>query len=88
LSALLFPEALAEVLVGRVGQYGDDGSTASRLGFFAGDAQAGHNRCRCRDAHQQSFFARQPLDHVVGGFGLHGDFTICEHRVVDGRHKR
>jgi len=74
----LLPEALAEVLVGAVGEDGDDDSRAAGGALLGGNLQAGDDRCCGRDADQQTFLARKALGHVVGRLGLHFQFTIGE----------
>ncbi len=69
----LFPESLAQVLVGGVGK---DGHNHSVRACAARDAEAaGHGRPG-GDADQQPFFPRQALHHAIGIFGADSEVAL------------
>src|SRR5919107_3523686 len=79
---LLLPELLGEVLVGPVAQDGDD---RTRL-YLPRDLERGRDRRAGREADEDSFLARHPLDHLIGVFGSRRPALVGDGRVVDGGH--
>src|ERR1022692_560859 len=79
----LLPKALAQVVVGAIRKDGHDDGIG--LGLF-GHAKAAHHRRGRGDAHQQAFFAGQPLDHGVRLLGADEKIVAGDRRVVDMRH--
>src|ERR671914_1952248 len=79
---LLLPEALGEVLVGTVAKDSDD---RTRL-YLPRDLERSRDRRAGREADEDSFLARNPLDHLVGVLGSRRPILIGDGRVVDGGH--
>src|SRR5688572_1296809 len=79
---LLLPEVLGEVLVGPVAKDGDD---RPRL-YLPRDPQRRRDRRAGREADEDSFLARHPLDHLVGVLGPRRPVLVGDSRVVDGGH--
>src|SRR5918995_5671787 len=77
---LLLPEVLGEVLVGPVAKDGDD---RTRL-YLPRDLKRRRDRRAGREADEDSFLARHPLDHLVGVFGSRRPVLVGDGRVVDG----
>src|ERR687889_62337 len=77
---LLLPKLLGEILVGPVAQDGDD---RTRL-YLPRDLERGGDRRAGREADEDSFLARHPLDHLVGVFGSRRPVLVGDGRVVDG----
>ena len=55
---ILRPEAVGEVLVGGVGEDGDDDGFAVGAGFFFGDVERGGDGSSSRDAEEQMLDVR------------------------------
>src|SRR5215210_5498234 len=79
---LLLPEALGEVLVGPVAKDGDD---RTRL-YLLSDPERRRDRRAGREADEDSFLARHPLDHLVSVLGSRRPILGGDGRVVDGGH--
>src|SRR5215210_2782561 len=79
---LLLPEALGEVLVGPVAKDGDD---RTRL-YLLCDPERRRDRRAGREADEDSFLARHPLDHLVSVLGSRRPILVGDGRVVDGGH--
>src|SRR5215203_802675 len=79
---LLLPEALGEVLVSTVAQDGDDRAPL----YLPGNSERRRDRSSRREADEDSFLARHPLDHLVGVLGPRRPILVGDGRVVDGRH--
>src|ERR687895_614579 len=80
---LLLPEALGEVLVGTVAKDSDD---RPRL-YLPRDLERSRDRRAGREADEDSFLARHPLDHLVGVLGSRRPILVGDGRVVDGGHE-
>src|ERR671920_2443359 len=79
---LLLPEALGEVLVGAVEK---DSDARPRL-YLPRDLERSRDRRAGREADEDSFLARNPLDHLVGVLGSRRPILVGDGRVVDGGH--
>src|SRR5829696_2031594 len=79
---LLLPEALGEVLIGTVAKDSDD---RTRL-YLPRDLERSRDRRAGREADEDSFLVRNPLDHLVGVLGSRRPILVGDGRVVDGGH--
>src|SRR5919112_955364 len=77
---LLLPKLLGEVLVGPVTQDSDD---RTRL-YLPRDLERGRDRRAGREADEDSFLARHPLDHLVCRLVFHRQILDDDGRLVDG----
>src|SRR5829696_2589565 len=79
---LLLPEALGEVLVGPVAQYGDDGPRI----YLPRHTERRRDRGPGRDADEDPILPRHLLDHRVSVLGPGRQVPVGERRIVDGGH--
>src|ERR687897_1000496 len=79
---LLLPEPLGEVLAGPVEK---DSDARPRL-YLPRDLERSRDRRAGREADEDSFLVRNPLDHLVGVLGSRRPILVGDGRVVDGGH--
>src|SRR5579863_42110 len=79
----LFPETLGEIFCGGIGEHRDDDGvliTRNLLCYVEAAEQCGGRA----GAHEQSFFARNPFNQVIGIFRADFEIFVSERVVVDG----